>query len=209
MLLGTFTSDHLELRQGSDSTYFISTQQVMEKVSIKRTKLLLGLNVNIDSLGTLSGHSCDKCGFLLSEEVCNVIDNLPDLEHRLSADTFASLVYIAGYVIRKDERQDDTYFLFEKHGSFITDVNRGGLTIPGDSVCQWVIFSYIVFHEVASYTCRTSLANVLMVVSELYSFGMNRSHALTLCNIFFNNYCHLYSPRSGKEPSQEILKLSV
>ena len=46
--LGKFSSDALEkvfgkLRQGSGGTYFISVQQVLEKLNIQKTSLLLGL----------------------------------------------------------------------------------------------------------------------------------------------------------------------
>ena len=99
-------------------------------------------------------------------------------------------------------------FLFEKYGCYLNDLNRGGLTKPGDSVSQWVIYSYIVFHTVAEHTCRKSLCNVLMVVSELYSLNMDRKHAFTLPNILFKNHCNLHNPTSGKEPKQKILKLS-
>ena len=45
-MLGIFTTEYLEkefgkLRQGSGGTYFITVQHIMEKVAIKKTKLLL------------------------------------------------------------------------------------------------------------------------------------------------------------------------
>ena len=51
VLLGMFTSDHLEkdfgkLRQGCGVTYFINVQQVIEKLHINHTSLLLSLNVD-------------------------------------------------------------------------------------------------------------------------------------------------------------------
>ena len=52
----------------------------------------------------------------------------------------------------------------EKYGDFNNDVNRGGLKIPGDSVCQWTIFSYIVVND----CCRA--CNLLMMMAEFYSF---------------------------------------
>ena len=63
VLLGNFTTDPLEklfgkLRQGSGGTYFISIQQVLEKVTIYRTKLLLKFEKSSDVLGNLgSDHS--------------------------------------------------------------------------------------------------------------------------------------------------------
>ena len=51
VMLGKFTSDHIEkefgkLRQGSGGTYFITVQQVLEKVAISKTKLMLQLDPN-------------------------------------------------------------------------------------------------------------------------------------------------------------------
>ncbi|XP_047122490.1 uncharacterized protein LOC124805977 [Hydra vulgaris] len=53
--------DHLEkeysiLRQGSGGTYFLSVQQVIEK--LKHASLLLKLNVDIDNFNVKSGHQC-------------------------------------------------------------------------------------------------------------------------------------------------------
>ena len=54
ILLGKFTTDPLEksfgkLRQGSGGTYFINAQQVLEKVNTMKTKVLLGLNLDVSS----------------------------------------------------------------------------------------------------------------------------------------------------------------
>ena len=102
---------------------------------------------------------------------------------------------------------DDSQEYYKKYGSFTDNLNRGGLSIPGDSACQWTIFSYIIFKVVADHVCRKSLSNVLMLVSELHMFNMNKRHAYALANTLFNNYFHLYTPPSGKEPKQKILKL--
>ena len=141
VLLGTFNNDPLEkqfgkLRQGSDVTYFITVQQILEKVGIIKTKLLLQLDNNGDSLDfTTSGHSCERCSFYLSEEKCLIFDNLPELENILSIDVKMSLIYIAGYVVRNDKDSDDSYFYYEKFRYFTDKINRGGLTVPGDFVC--------------------------------------------------------------------------
>ena len=119
------------------------------------------------------------------------------------------LVYIAGYIIRKDEREEDSTVFSEKYGDFVQSLNREGLSLLGDSVCQWVIFCYMVFHKVASESCRRSLSKLLLSISDSNSFNMIENHARVLSNIFFNNYCHLYSPRFSKETNQKIIKLSV
>ena len=94
VLLGSFTTDPLEkmfgkLRQGSGGTYFINVQQVIEKVKIQRAKLSLQIGIDINSLSAESGHNCEKCGYLLDENACDVFDNLPELENNLRRDVKA------------------------------------------------------------------------------------------------------------------------
>ena len=88
VLLGIFTTDYLEkmfgkLREGSGGTYFINVQQVLEKLSIHKTKLLLTLDINVSSLNYLSVHSCANCTFLMGDNAIDVFDNLPKLEMSL------------------------------------------------------------------------------------------------------------------------------
>ena len=59
-----------------------------------------------------------------------------------------ALIYVAGYVVRNDGEIDDTFTYHDKYGAFIDDLNRGGLTIPGDSAGQWSFCSYVTFREV-------------------------------------------------------------
>ena len=100
---GKFTTDYLEnefgkLRQGSGGTYFISVQQVIEKLHIKQSSLLLSLNVNIEDFNVESGHECPACSYVLCEEGSEIFDNLSELEQSISLETKMSLVYIACYV---------------------------------------------------------------------------------------------------------------
>ena len=165
VMLGLFTTDHLEkqfgkLRQGSGGTYFITAQQVMEKWAIHKAKIYLR-DVDNDMLvfekSISSGHACEKCNFYLNEDLCTIFDLLPELEMSLSDDVKMTLVYIAGYVSRHEDNSHEGYFAYYKYyGSYLQEHNRGGLKIPRDCICQWVIFAYILFHEVADLTYRKS-----------------------------------------------------
>ena len=97
-----------------------------------------------------------------------MFDRLPELEESLPTDIKMSLVYIAGYICRNDNESDDTKLYFEKFGSFTESINRGGLHIPNDNVCQFCICSHIIFHEVVNKVCRNSLCNILILVSDIY-----------------------------------------
>ena len=170
----------------------------MEEVAIKKTKLLLSLDVDVGDFNVEAGHNCSSCGFMLTEDMCTIMDNLPKFADRMSEDTKMALIYIAGYIVRKDYIED-TFKYHQKYGAFVNDLNRGGLTIPGDSACQWSLSCYVMFREVANYTCRKSLCNILMIISEFYGFNMERKRGMIMSNILFNNHSHLYTPRSSKD----------
>ena len=48
-----------KLQQGCGGTYFITVQQMLEKVGIAKTKLLLNSDLNIDVFSIFSIHSRD------------------------------------------------------------------------------------------------------------------------------------------------------
>ena len=186
----------------------------MEKLNISKAKLLLKLNsetVN-DLYQIESGHYRDKCSFKLTEQICDIMDFLPEMQSNISEDSMLDLVYIASFLIAKDKEQineDYSHFDYEKYGSFTADLNRGSVHIPGDSVYQWVIYSYVMFHEISHHCCRKSLCNVLLIIAELYDLSISDCYPPRLANILFNNHCCLYSPKSTQEPRQKVLKLSV
>ena len=105
--IGKFTSDFIEkeyskLRQGSGGTYFITMHQILEKVNMKKTSLLLSLNAHVDTLDTPSGHQCSSCNYNLHEDGIEIFDNLETLENSLAIDTKMGLAHIAGYVTCND-----------------------------------------------------------------------------------------------------------
>ena len=178
-----------KLRQGSGGTYFTSVQQILQKVTIRKTKLCLDLGVDIEGMKGACGHSCEKCGYLMNDdETFNVFHNLSSLEDNLAKEVKMALVYIAGYVTRNDH-VDDTKYYVEEFGEHTEELNRGGLTMPGDNMSMGFLFLHV---------CRISLCNALMTISDFYGFiNIENKHGRILCNILFNNYCHMYSPRSS------------
>ena len=87
-------------------------------------------------------------------------------------------------------------------------MDRGGLNEPTDNACQWAFLCYIMFNEVKERVCRKSLTDIFMLVSDTHNFGMQKVHCRILANFFFKNYCKDMNPRSTKEASQKVLKLS-
>ena len=95
-------------------TYFINVQQVAEKISIDHAKLRLHLDSEASSSSAATSHDCNNCKYTLDQESSEAVDNLPVLVTSVHADVKQSLVYIAGYITRKDNKpsgEDDTFFL--------------------------------------------------------------------------------------------------
>ena len=96
--IGKFSSDFIEkefskLRQGLGGTYFITVQQILEKVNMKKTSLLLSLNADVNTLDTPSGHQCSYCHYNLDEDGIEIFDNLETLENSLAIDTVRGHLY--------------------------------------------------------------------------------------------------------------------
>ena len=219
VLLGDYSNDPIEraygkLRQGSGGTYFLSVQQVMEKLAINKTKLLLKLNSDVLNMDVNPGHACENCEYRLDETTTQTFDNLPALEDKICRETKMSLVHIAGYVTRRDgelseeELLNVTMFYFKEFGDYTKKLDRGGLNVPTDNICQWTFFCYMIFNSVKNQVCRKSLSKIFMLISTTYEFHVQQRHANILSNIFFKNYCVESTPRSSKEAKQKVIKLS-
>ena len=109
VIFGWFTTDPLEkcfskLRQGSGGTYFITAQSVIQKVRIHHAKLTLRLGIEVSGE---DGHSCGNCSRNLDEKESEIMDNLSALEENIQKDTLLSIVYIAGYIQKKNGYEYD------------------------------------------------------------------------------------------------------
>ena len=79
---------------------------------------------------------------------------------------------------------DGTFNYFSKFGDFTNEMSRGGLAKPTDTLCQFVFFAYIIFHEIMNDVCRNSLCNALMVISDIYIPSTSRKNMDIFCQIF-------------------------
>ena len=167
------------------------------------------MNQDLDFSHEINEHHCSDCDFSLNEEESEIFDQLQTLENSVSKELKANLVYIAGYVTRNVESTvEDTNEYYENYGTYTELLNRGGLTVPGDSICQWCIFCYIIFNKINARVCRKSLVCVFQDVSDYYGFSVQKSHCRILANIFINMYCKHITPRSNREAKQKEIKLS-
>ena len=207
-VFGWFTTDPLEkcfskLRRGSGGTYFITAQSVIEKVRIQHAKLTLQLGIEVSGK---NGHSCGNCSRNLDEKESEIMDNLSALEENIQEDTLLSIIYIAGYIQKKNGYEyDDTVFYYQKFGSYFDSLDRGGLcTMLYSGHCS--ALSY--FCQFSEQLCRTFLVKQFLFISEKFNFGLTENHSRTLSNILLKNYSILRSPGSSKETQLKILKLT-
>ena len=158
------------------------------------------------SVEPVSYHNCDKCGYLMEEETVNIVDNLTDLEKNVPEDVLISLVYAAGYVVKNDKAIDDSFFYVSQFFRNLQEINRGGLKIPGELICQWVIYCYVTFLQSASITCCSSFSNLAMIICDMYNFNVGRYLRELLQTfssiIFVNRIPHVQSF------NQKLLELS-
>ena len=106
----------------------------------------------------------------MTENMCTIFDSLPEFENHLPVETKMTPVYIAGYVTRhEDHSPEDRFMYYEKYSHLLSDMNCGSLKIPHNSVCEWVVYGYVMFYEVVEVTFRKSLCKILVNISECYN----------------------------------------
>jgi hypothetical protein len=214
LLLGVFSNDILErqfgkFRQGAGGAYLITARAVIEKNRINRAKLLLE---RTDSLTLLTGsaeeHSCNVCESFdagVLDECCSLVEGLYD-------DTKEALIYVAGYLAFQHGNVDDSTDEYAAHCEFFRQMNRGGLTVPCDSIVHLVYNTYVIFLYVfrEQVPCPHLVLNCNLAVATLLSLPFDRTFAMckTLCNIFVNNYSSLVRGSSGKESVIKLAKFS-
>ena len=88
-----------------------------------------------------------------------------------------ALVYIAGYLIRKDDEvlsSADTYEYCSKYGKYLNALSRGGLKQPSDAICQWTMYCHSLFVslELKNTLCHVSLSSYFVLIKEMFDFDI-------------------------------------
>ena len=152
VMLGLFSIDPLKrafgkLWQGSVGTYFLSAQRVIEKIRIQQVKLSTHLKLDISNDSAGDEHECELCKRLLTDEECEIFDNLEALEESVGSDVVAAILYIAGYLQKQagQIRDNDTMYYYDKFVKYLDQLNRGALVLPQDHLVQWCNYCFVVF----------------------------------------------------------------
>ena len=142
-MLAWFSTDPLKrafgkLRQGSGGTYFLSAQSVIEKIRIQQAKLSTQLKLDISNDSADDEHECELCKRLLTDEVCEVFDNLEALEESVGSDVVAAILYMAEYLQNQagQIRDNDRMYYYDRFGKYLDQLNKGALVLPQDHLLQ-------------------------------------------------------------------------
>ena len=84
--------------------------ELASKFNLSKAKLIRRCDIDLSIFVAQDGHFCENCSYLLSEKQCKLFDSLPRLQETLPYDLKSTLVYIAGYVTRKDESDANNTF---------------------------------------------------------------------------------------------------
>ena len=137
---------------------------------------MLRCDIDLSTFVAQDEYFCEKCSYSLSEEQCKVFDSVPQLEETLPHDVKSTLVYTVGYTTSKDESNaNDTFNHVEQVGWFILGLDRGGLNIRGDSICEWACFCYITFYSVVKDACRNPVCDIFLEIAERFMFDVEKS----------------------------------
>ena len=180
------------------------------KTTIHQAKLQLTLNFDSCSGANCNIHMCDDCNYEMNAAEYDLFDGLPSLENSVCKETMMTVIHIAGYIVRNNNTnsQQDTYHYFKKYGEYTETRNWGGLSTPGDNVCQWTTFGFTLFESIKHKVWRTSLTRIFSLISDFYNFNVLQSHSKILANIYLCNFCKISTPLQRKEVKQKAIKLS-
>ena len=145
----------------------------------------------------------------MDENTSGIVDFLAELEDKVPDDVKQSLVYSDGYVVRGYKPDAavgascKTQY-YEEYGSHTDALIHRSLSIPPASVCQWVIFCFIVFEVVKHVLCSPILRKLFMETSEFYAFCVPNKSIQKLTNILLKNFCIRETSLSREEGNPKI-----
>lgn len=90
-----------KLIQGSRGTYFITIQNMIEKLLIEKSKFFLQIKGDISNFLYANWNGCECCGYSINKELYDALNKLLDLENAISKDLKIPLLYIDLFIAWK------------------------------------------------------------------------------------------------------------
>jgi hypothetical protein len=226
VMLGLFSTWALEhqfgkFRQGCGGAYLITVRAIMEKHRIHRAHLMMQLHSTFlrdVSVAPKPAEAC-LCAYCSSTLIStDFVSALIVLAQDIPRAVREVLIYVSGYVDFKtggsdNDEEADTYFQYDEHRSYFDTVNRGGLTVPPDSIVVFCYYSYVAFSILSAdrAPCFNAIMRCCKAVCRTYklvSYSRRKHVCKIMTNILLNNFSRLMTaPRAG-ERLMKLAKLS-
>lgn len=225
--LGTFQSDRLEAefgiyRQMSGGNYFVSVEQVLCSLQLRRLKLFDQLETVVEQ--TCNSNSC--CTSELTDVELEIVDDSIATGDQLSTETLAALYYVCGYISHKENfLRSDSQDNVGIESEFTTYVSRGKLSFPSEPLYAYAKACLYIFNSLRSTNSSTSrcskrISRLFICLGDIFPcnfLGKLSAIACRLTNIFFKGItCSEMERlmdlsggnRSDSEPDRKLRKLS-
>ena len=179
VLLGKIQSDAIErqfgkYRQDCGGTNLITCQNIFQKFKIANARKYLR-NLTEEEFefiikSTDGGHRCDDCDMEIN------FDQFYPNDVVLKQNVSESLCYVSGYISSKIPKlkefleENDSKLFYLADGSLIDQLNRGPLTQPTDSICEFTVECYKLFctiHSIKNVQCRNVLIQLFIHMNSI------------------------------------------
>ena len=196
--LGQFQADRLEAefgiyRQMSGGNYFVSVEQVLCSLQLRRLKLFDQLETTPET--SLRQSEC--CTSDLSDFELEIVDDSVISNESLTPEIMASLYYVCGYISRKEAcfmaHHSPDFQARDCSSEFLENVSRGKLSFPSESFFSYAKACLHVFNAITSKSsstarCANRLHRLFMVLGNVYPCdfqGKLYPASRRLVNVFF------------------------
>jgi hypothetical protein len=163
-----------------------------------------------------------ECTFCISTDLDeNLLSSLSVLSDSIPDETKEVLIYVSGYIqLRVDSTQTsadyvddrDSFSEYAVHCNYFDSVNRGGLTVPRDSLVLLCYYCYVAFViiSVERMPCYNKIMQCCKAINCSYKLVPHERQQLacrTITNILLNNFTRA-APRPNDEEKIKRIKLS-
>ena len=192
ILPAVFSQDPLEkifgqARQHCGGNFYIDIGDVQAASKVQQLHQLLKHDIVPDDIHKMS---CEFCTSVTDDEDLHLIEGMALQDTQLLLDSNDTLkqkiVYIAGFLANKHGQPEDSGEFVSSE--FITELSRGGLSIPTLATVFFVHSAYILQNSLhdSKKNCRIYFRNCLSFIDAPLA---SRSEACqTLCNVLFKAY---------------------
>lgn len=182
-------------RQLSGGNFYIGFEQVLSSLQLQRLKLYDKLCVE-----EVAHSPSDCCRQELSQEEYEIIDDSLINFDQLSSEENATLLFIAGYIARKEAiRPDENSLIPTDACEFTQLVSRRKLIIPPLELFVFTQMTYSLFCRL-DIACANKVSRLFHVLLSFLSLENN--FPFSLCQRLANTFFKGYVKRSSGLPSR-------